>query len=409
MWNYSSETAQIKCLVAPGSANDEGTQSISQIFEQWSGGGCTHRCDGVMCERVVIKPRKDPKTGQQAKDQRGNALWDVDEFEEACSCDHDHTGDDKLHPCKLTTRLKVMLPDTKDMGLWRLESHGQIFGSEVMAALEKYREFNMGPVYCILTLGWQEMKKPGQPTSKFVVPSLSLDPNPPNFAKVLVESTLGYQLQALAGANDGARALEAPTEAQKIAYAPLEQRRERYPDEAQEASEQEAGAVEAELVEDAPAGAKSPAGRDDPFEDLPATVPTGTATEEIKQVAQAEPVEEKPSADDLMPMPAGAKKTREESMKEATEFCRANAWPPTKEFKALCTKAGYPWHYVINWAMSTDRTETWQLIEEFASELAAKNGNNASLANDARGARDQPGLMDEPAPPAEETETELTD
>ena len=194
-FEYDSKCSQIQCFVA--------FSDVSQVWEQWSGGGCTHRCDGVECDRVVVVD-----TGR--KDDRNRPIFEVDEFVEPCSCiSEDEDVADRDRPCKLTTRVKMILPDTKDIGQWRIETHGVIFGDEAMALVEQLSKF--GPVACILSLGWQETKKPGKPTNRFVVPSLTLDPNPQNFAKVLIGATLSSQvarelasgnIQALEAAND---------------------------------------------------------------------------------------------------------------------------------------------------------------------------------------------------------------
>lgn len=206
-WDLSSAASQIKVYVS--------ADNVSQSYEQWSGGGCTHRCDGRTCHRVIVK-----KTG--AKDAKGKDVFEVTEHDVNCLCDPEGLEDglpDRDRECTLKTRLRVMIPATRDIGLWRLESGGSIFAGETMAMLGEFERMRLGPVACLLTLGWQEIKKPGKPASRFIVPSLSVDPNPPAFAATMVQSTLAHQIrQELA--RPSAPALESgraePVEAQVV-------------------------------------------------------------------------------------------------------------------------------------------------------------------------------------------------
>ena len=360
MWEYDSKCSQLKCLVAPG-------DSISQVYEQWSGGGCTHRCDGAQCHRVVIK-----KNGKQ--DAKGNDLYDVEEFDEGCSCDPYGAGPDEMpsseRACNLTTRLKVMLPDTKDLGLWRLESHGEIFGGEVYSAIEQFKEMNLGPVYCILTLGWQEMKKPGQPTSKFVVPSLSLDPNPPNFARTLMASTLTSQLRTALEANS------APALEQTNFGTPT------VPDDL------EVEKVEAHLVDDEySAGAAADAGEK--------TEPKGDAKEvgEASAEPKAEPkaaearAKSKPAEEDLTPMPENHFESREESLARATAGIKDRGWSVGAadmiELKTLAKAAGLPWHVLFVLAENAGHDADMAAVISYGKQLAERKPSEAELFDDA--------------------------
>lgn len=112
---------------------------FSQWMETWSGGGCTHRCDGV-----------------------NNAL----------------TGglcveNDPAHvAAKPTTRLSVMLRDVESLGVWRLESHGWNAAAELPAVAEI--AMHVGDlVPAVLNLAERRSVKDGK-TSRFVVPVLDL-------------------------------------------------------------------------------------------------------------------------------------------------------------------------------------------------------------------------------------------
>jgi hypothetical protein len=88
-----TETDSLPIVIPPG-------QVLSQFYEQWSGGGCRKRCDG---ERQLLR--------------------DV-----ACSCpmaiDERMAMAQRGQACTPVTRLSVILPELKDLGVWRLESHG---------------------------------------------------------------------------------------------------------------------------------------------------------------------------------------------------------------------------------------------------------------------------------------------
>lgn len=119
-----------------------GREPISQWFEQWTGGGCTHRCDGVR-NHISDSP---------------------------CSCDPDDRA------CRATTRVNVMLPDLPDVGVWRLESHGlnaaiELPGTiEVIAMASAAGRFLSGR----LRIEHRTSKRNGE-TRRFIVPVIDLD------------------------------------------------------------------------------------------------------------------------------------------------------------------------------------------------------------------------------------------
>lgn len=111
---------------------------LSQWMETWSGGGCTHRCDG----------------------ERG-ADGDL------CN------PDDPAHKnAKPTTRLSVMLPELEAIGVWRMESHGWNAAAEIPAVAE-LAQYVGDLVPAHLHLVERRAVKDGK-TSRFVVPVLDL-------------------------------------------------------------------------------------------------------------------------------------------------------------------------------------------------------------------------------------------
>lgn len=137
-WELYTEKAELPVMVAP--------MDVSQWYEMWSGGGCQRRCDSESC----MVPDKD-------------GMKQVD-----CLCDPEN------RECKLTTRLSVFLPEVPGMGVWRLESHGINAAMELPATAELLVSLARDGKYVPATLAIvpREIKKPGQPTKRFLVPEL---------------------------------------------------------------------------------------------------------------------------------------------------------------------------------------------------------------------------------------------
>jgi hypothetical protein len=129
--------------------------SFSQAYEQWAGGFCTRRCDGVVAR--VPSRTKGPRFE-----------------EEDCACDPD------MRDCQTTTNLSVILPDLPGLGVWRLVSHGYYAATELGAAVELIESaLDAGMrVPARLFLERREVRRlvEGKPqVRKFVVPVLDLD------------------------------------------------------------------------------------------------------------------------------------------------------------------------------------------------------------------------------------------
>ncbi|MCW2831116.1 MAG: hypothetical protein JWP31_1808 [Aeromicrobium sp.] len=146
---------------------------LSQWMETWSGGGCTHRCDGEF-----------------------NTLTN-----EACD------PNDPAHvAAKPTTRLSVMLPELEAIGVFRLETHGWNAAAEIPAVAE-LAQFVGDLVPAVLHLVERRAIKDGK-TSRFVVPVLDLQIGAAKLREI-VESKSG--VAALdAPASSGAPAIEGP-------------------------------------------------------------------------------------------------------------------------------------------------------------------------------------------------------
>ncbi len=145
-WQLTTETDVLDVIVPPG-------DPYSQFYEQWSGGGCKRRCNGVT-----------------------ELLTDT-----ACKCDPDERD------CKITTRINVMLPRIAGLGVWRLESHGYYAAAELPDQLDILQQISGGRMVSgLLRIEHRSNKKEGR-TNRYPVPVLDL----PN---VTLGSLIGNQV-----------------------------------------------------------------------------------------------------------------------------------------------------------------------------------------------------------------------
>jgi hypothetical protein len=136
-----TETSTLRVILPPTFSDRDGTPTApySQWFELWSAGGCQRRCDGVV-ETLSGKP---------------------------CLCEEPGAG-----PCKVTTRISVILEDVPGIGVWRLESHGWNAATILPGTMEVLQQAAGGGfVRAVLRLEPRTSVQEGQ-TRKFVVPVL---------------------------------------------------------------------------------------------------------------------------------------------------------------------------------------------------------------------------------------------
>lgn len=143
-FELATEASLLEVLIPPG-------EVLSQWLEEWSGGGCARRCDGA---RMVIA------NGKSA--------------DRACQCSPDGTIPIDKRSCKPTTRLLVMVPGVPDLGVWRLESHGINAAIELGKSTEFLAQATARGVIipAELRIENREVRKPGEPLKRFVVPTL---------------------------------------------------------------------------------------------------------------------------------------------------------------------------------------------------------------------------------------------
>jgi len=144
-FQVTTERDAIDIVIPPG-------ELVSQWYELWAGGGCLRRC-----------------TGEQNVLTMG-----------PCECPADPTERNDLaakgEACKPTTRLRVMLPQLPDIGVWLLESHGYYAAVELagMADILAAATARGLLLPARLRLDQREKKVPGQPTNRYAVPTIEL-------------------------------------------------------------------------------------------------------------------------------------------------------------------------------------------------------------------------------------------
>lgn len=164
-WEVFTTATQIPVIAVKG--------GLSQWMETWSGGGCSHRCDG----------------------ERG-ADGDL--------CNPQDPGHINARP---TTRLSVMLPELDAIGVWRMESHGWNAAAEIPAVAE-LAQFVGDLVPAQLHLVERRAVKDGK-TSRFVVPVLDLRIGQARLREIVAQKS-GAGVELAAPTSSGAAAIEAP-------------------------------------------------------------------------------------------------------------------------------------------------------------------------------------------------------
>lgn len=92
-WEVITDAPELNIVLPPDPLGG------TPIYEQWSGGGCQRRCDGLICQTLAAGPD-------------GQEMTDV-----PCMC----AASEKM-VCAPHTRLSVILPEIKFGGTWRYES-----------------------------------------------------------------------------------------------------------------------------------------------------------------------------------------------------------------------------------------------------------------------------------------------
>lgn len=121
------------------------------IYEMWKGSVCVRRCDGVTAWVPVRGPEG------------------ADLQETPCIC-----GENEVLDCKPTTRLRVILPEIRFGGVWRLDCKGW-YGSNELPGMVAMVEQVQGRGLFRAYLG---LEKRTAQSKSYVVPVLRLDATP---------------------------------------------------------------------------------------------------------------------------------------------------------------------------------------------------------------------------------------
>src|SRR5688572_22362285 len=150
-WEVITEADEISVALPQDPLSDT-------VYELWSGGGCQRRCDG---ETVTLAVGGGPDGSEPV--------------ERSCLC-----AERGELECKLTTRLSVILPEIRFLGLWRLDTKGINAAKELpgMVAGIQALQTQPGFVRAVLRLEQRVSRRPGHKPSRFVVPTLGLDNSP---------------------------------------------------------------------------------------------------------------------------------------------------------------------------------------------------------------------------------------
>lgn len=153
-FEVTTEASEIKVALPPDPLGG------TPIYEMWSRGGCERRCDGETC------------TLSQGAGPDGSEPKEV-----PCLC---ATRGELA--CKLTTRLSVILPDVRFLGVWRIDSKGKNAAKELPGMVEGVQAMQeKGIVRAVLRLDYRVEMRRGR-KQEFVVPMLGVDATPEELA-----------------------------------------------------------------------------------------------------------------------------------------------------------------------------------------------------------------------------------
>ena len=156
-WQLTSETQWIEALLPPDPLAD------TPIYERWGSGGVQRRCDGERC----LVPVGDNTGGH------------LEEADCACLAEGLIPGDAKdTKACKVTLRIRLVLPYVPGLGVWLCTSHSWLGALELpgqVAVIDAMRE--RGQLIAVrFGIEHRSVKKPWESyTREFIVPSVRVD------------------------------------------------------------------------------------------------------------------------------------------------------------------------------------------------------------------------------------------
>jgi hypothetical protein len=162
-WEVVTEATALQVIVPPSA------MAFSQWMEQWSGGGCTRRCD-TETEMISGGP---------------------------CIC-----AAEDAPGCKPTTRLSVMLRDLDGLGVWRLETHGHYAAAELAGVVDIIQAAASAGRLLPAVLGLEQRQ---------VKRIVAGKPQTMNFAVPTLDVRVSFDALAVGSAGAPMAALEAPS------------------------------------------------------------------------------------------------------------------------------------------------------------------------------------------------------
>lgn len=126
--------------------------AAGQWYELWAAGGLQRRCSG---------------TGLVEYDPAEPTGW---RKVAPCICGEENT---EKRSCKITTVLRVLLPQLPDLGVWRLVTRSLYAATELPPAADFLLQASGGqPAPAVLALDSRSTKRPGEGRREYVVPVL---------------------------------------------------------------------------------------------------------------------------------------------------------------------------------------------------------------------------------------------
>lgn len=149
-WEVESEADEISVVLPQDPLGDS-------WYELWAGSGCLRRCDGETCTLA-----------------KGGGPDGSEPLERSCVCEAEG-----VEKCKPKTRLSVILPEVRFLGLWRIDSTGKNALHELEPMVRGIQAMQLRPGFTRAVLRLEERSKmTEQGKRRFVVPTLGLDSTP---------------------------------------------------------------------------------------------------------------------------------------------------------------------------------------------------------------------------------------
>lgn len=141
-----TETSELEILVPPQDV------SAGQFYELWKAGGLERRCTGTALITFDDSPAGYSKVAP-------------------CICEDENSTE---RACKISTTLRVLLPQLPDIGVWRLHTGSYYAATEIPATVEILQRIAgpTGLAPAVLALEQRSSKKRGSARHDYIIPTL---------------------------------------------------------------------------------------------------------------------------------------------------------------------------------------------------------------------------------------------